>query len=75
MRDATITSGPLAAAGPGARRLAVTCAHATTEFIYLPTALPSVLWLSEEDAARMVIIRHEATGHCGCAVALRPLTP
>ena len=75
MRDAIITSNPLAAAGSGARRLAVTCAHATTEFIYLPTALPPVLWLSEEDAARMVLIRHEATGHCGCAVVLPPPRP
>ena len=70
MRNAIVTSGPLTAGGPGALRLAVTCAHATTEFIYCPASLPPVLLLTEEDAARMVLIRHEAAGRCGCAEAL-----
>jgi hypothetical protein len=70
MVGATLTSDPLPAVGPGARRLAVRCPHATTEFDYCPAGLPPVLRLSEGDVARLVLLRHAAVGGCGCTAAI-----
>ena len=70
MDGATFTSAPLATPGRGAHRLAVTCAHAMTEFLYHPAGLPPVLQLSEAEAARLVLIRHAAAAHCRCTAAL-----
>jgi len=73
MQGAVFTSDPFDGPGDGSRCLAVTCEHARTVFLYCPAAVPPALRLSEQDAARLVIIRHEAAEHCGCTAALNPL--
>ena len=70
MQGALLTIDPLAPPGSGAQCLAVTCLHARTEFLYHPAAVPPTLRLSEGDAARLVLIRHEASERCGCTGTL-----
>ena len=70
MRETSFSNDPLAGLAPGARRFAMRCAHATTEFDYLPDGLPPVLRLSDLDATRMVLIRHAAATRCACTAPL-----
>ncbi len=54
----------------GGHCLTVTCTHARTEFHYRPAAVEAALRLSAQDAARLVLLRHEAIERCVCAVTL-----
>jgi hypothetical protein len=71
MQTATLVTEAGGGVEAGLRRVAVACDHGLTEFLYRCDALPWALYLSDWDAARMVVARHFAVERCGCTAALR----
>lgn len=71
MQTATLITEACDEIERGTRRLAVSCDHGRTEFIYRGAAIPWSLRLSEWDAARMVVARHFAVERCSCTTVLR----